>query len=383
MANVLVVDDTVDTVTLLVGILKQQGHAVSTAHNGCEALQVASVERPDAILLDIMMPGMDGIEVCRRLKASPDTNTIPVILLTAKDTDEDVVAGLDAGADDYVRKPFNTKVLAARICAAIRSKESHDALVRMNEKLRTEVTKRWVVEERLRAQGFVLRSAHEETIRRLVGASMWRDVETGMHIKRTGMLSRTVAKAVGWSSADAEMLQFAALHDVGKVGIPDAILRKPGKLSDDEFQTIKTHTVISARMLANSSVPMLQMAYEIALYHHEHWDGSGYPTGIAGMAIPEGARILAIIDVYDALTHDRVYRPALLEEEALQMMQREGGSHFDPLLLTAFFTQLPEIRLIARENPDPPPTKPFAVGPSVPGSSDSSTATAPLVASIV
>ena len=174
-----------------------------------------------------------------------------------------------------------------------------------------------------------------------------------MHIRRTGLLSELLAKAAGWSSAEAEQIRLAApMHDVGKIGIPDAILCKGGELSADEFEIIKRHTRIGAEMLAGSSAPMLQMAETIALNHHERWDGEGYPSGLACHTIPESARIVAIVDVYDALIHDRVYRSALPQEEALQIMQQGAGTQFDPLLLTAFFSQLSEISRVALENPD-------------------------------
>jgi HD-GYP domain-containing protein (c-di-GMP phosphodiesterase class II) len=198
-----------------------------------------------------------------------------------------------------------------------------------------------------------LRLAQEEIIQRLVTASLGGDEETGMHIRRTGLFSEALAKAAGWSTAETDMLRLAApMHDVGKIGIPDAILRKAGRLTPEEFDVIKTHTLIGGEMLSDSKIPMLQMAREIALHHHEYWDGSGYPTGMSGLDIPESARILAIIDVYDALTHDRVYRPALPEDEAFEIMRAESGTHFDPSLLALFFTIIPEINRISLENPD-------------------------------
>jgi HD-GYP domain-containing protein (c-di-GMP phosphodiesterase class II) len=221
---------------------------------------------------------------------------------------------------------------------------------------------RLVQEKRLYARGLEkkvqqrtedLRIAQEEILYRLVSASLWRDQETGMHIRRTGLFSEILAKAAGWSAAEAEMLRLAAsMHDVGKIGIPDLVLRKPGKLTAAEFEVIKTHTLIGAEMLANSKVPMLQMAREIALFHHEYWNGEGYPAGVAGLQIPESARILAIVDVYDALTHDRVYRRALPEEEAAAIMVQESGTHFDPSLMALFMTILPEISCISQQHPD-------------------------------
>ena len=198
-----------------------------------------------------------------------------------------------------------------------------------------------------------LRIAHEETIERLVTASLCRDEETGTHIKRTGLFSELLARAAGWSASDAEIIRLAApMHDVGKIGIPDAVLQKPGKLTPAEFETMKTHTLIGARMLEGSQSPILAMARDIALCHHERWDGAGYPRGLSGPAIPEPARILSIVDVYDALSHDRVYRPALPEDEILTILRKGAGTQFDPLLLTVFFAHYEEMRRIAQENPD-------------------------------
>lgn len=209
------------------------------------------------------------------------------------------------------------------------------------------------LEEKVREQTTDIRRTQEEVIYRLITAAQWSDEETGMHIRRTGLLSEVLARAASWYGDDLENIRQAApLHDIGKIGIPDAILRKPGKLSPEEFEVMKTHTRIGADILAGSNVPMLQMAREIALNHHERWDGKGYPRGLAGKAIPESARIVAIVDVYDALSHDRVYRPAMPEGEVLAIMQQGAGTQFDPLLMTHFFLHLSEIRRIAKEHPD-------------------------------
>lgn len=205
------------------------------------------------------------------------------------------------------------------------------------------------------AKARALRAAHEETIERLVAASLCRDEETGTHIKRTGLLSEMLAREAGWSNTAAEVLRLAApMHDVGKIGIPDAILRKPGKLTPAEYQIMKTHTLIGARMLDGSQSPILQMAHEIAMAHHERWDGEGYPKGLAGTAIPEAARIVSIVDVYDALSHDRVYRPALSEDEVLEHLTQGSGTQFDPTLLAIFLVHHEAARRILQENPDEP-----------------------------
>jgi HD-GYP domain-containing protein (c-di-GMP phosphodiesterase class II) len=212
---------------------------------------------------------------------------------------------------------------------------------------------RTYLEDKVREQTTDIRRTQEEVIYRLITAAQWSDEETGMHIRRTGLLSEVLARAASWYGDDLETIRQAApLHDIGKIGIPDTILRKPGKLTPEEFEVMKTHTRIGADILAGSNVPMLQMAREIALNHHERWDGKGYPRGLAGKAIPESARVVAIVDVYDALSHDRVYRPALPEAEVLAIMQQGSGTQFDPLLMTHFFLHLSEIRRIAKEHPD-------------------------------
>ena len=211
------------------------------------------------------------------------------------------------------------------------------------------------LEVKVQEQTSDVRRAQEEVIYRLVSASQWRDEETGMHIRRTGLLSEALARAAGWSASEAEIIRQAApMHDVGKIGIPDAILQKPGKLTPTEFAIMKTHTLIGAKMLAKSNVPILQMAREIALNHHERWDGSGYPYGKAGDEIPECARILTIVDVYDALIHNRVYRDAMNENKVLKILRAGAGTHFDPLLITQFFLVLDEVRRITIEHPDEP-----------------------------
>jgi HD-GYP domain-containing protein (c-di-GMP phosphodiesterase class II)/CHASE1-domain containing sensor protein len=209
------------------------------------------------------------------------------------------------------------------------------------------------LEQKVRAQTAHIRRAQEEIIHRLLAASQWRDEETGAHIRRVGLLSEVLARAAGWSSAEAECLRQAApMHDVGKIGIPDAILKKPGKLTPEEFEVMKTHTLIGAKMLSGSDVPLLKMAREIALNHHERWDGQGYPHGLVGQDIPESARIVSIADVFDAMTHDRVYQRARSEDEAMTVLRQGAGAQFDPLLLAHFFLHISDVRRILLENPD-------------------------------
>jgi putative two-component system response regulator len=211
------------------------------------------------------------------------------------------------------------------------------------------------LEQRVREQTQEIRQAHEETIHRLVHAAACRDLETGAHVVRTGVFSEILSRAAGWPDANVERIRMAApMHDIGKIAVPDAILRKPTGLTPDEYQLMKQHTVIGARLLERSNSAILAMAREIALCHHERWDGSGYPAGLTGQAIPEAARILSIVDVYDALTSDRPYRLAMSEGDVLKMMAAEQGHQFDPALLTTFFSVLEEIRHAGKNYPDDP-----------------------------
>jgi HD-GYP domain-containing protein (c-di-GMP phosphodiesterase class II)/CHASE1-domain containing sensor protein len=246
---------------------------------------------------------------------------------------------------------FLTALTAAYAWSVTRRRERIERLVeRRTQRIRS-------LDEQLRqsqeAKVKAIRLAQEETIHRLVRASLCRDEETGMHIKRTGLLSESLAQAAGWSENDAEIIRLAApMHDVGKIGIPDAVLRKPGKLMPAEYDIMKTHTLIGAKMLEGSLSSILSMAHDIALCHHERWDGRGYPQGLSGLAIPEAARILSIVDVFDALSHDRVYRAEMPDEEVLQLMSKGVGTQFDPALLAVFFAHYEELRRIAQENPD-------------------------------
>jgi putative two-component system response regulator len=340
-AIVLVVDDEPRVRALLTRWLAAEGHTCAQAATAKAAWEYLVAHEVHLVTLDIRMAGGSGIDLLHQIaKAYPD---ISVLMISAVQDTQTAIEALTYGACAYLVKPVERDQL---IFHARRALERRQLVVDNRQYMQR-------LEQRVQDQTVVIRRAHEETIYRLLSASMWRDEETGMHLRRTGLLSELLAKAAGWSAAEAEEIRLAApMHDVGKIGIPDAILRKAGKLSVEEFEIMKQHTVIGAKMLAGSSVPMLQMAETIALNHHERWDGEGYPAGLTAHAIPESACIVAIVDVYDALTHDRVYRPALPQEEALQIMQQGAGTQLDPLLLAAFFSQLSEVRHILQQNPD-------------------------------
>ena len=323
--------------------LTDEGYGCAKAATAEEAWEHLQHHEVHLVTLDIHLPGRSGVDLLLDIKRTyPDT---AVIMLTAVGQTEAAIGTLTQGAWGYLLKPVDRQELLFEVNSSI---ERRQLTIEKREYTRN-------LQEKVREQTISISLAHEETIHLLVGASMYRDEETGAHIKRTGLFSEALAEAAGWSAQEAEMIRLAApMHDVGKIGIPDRILRKPAKLTPEEFEVMKTHTVIGANMLAGFQSTMLRMAQDIALNHHERWDGKGYPAGIAGRDIPESARILAIVDVYDALCHDRPYRPALPEDEVLAIMEQGLGSHFDPRLCASFFSVLPEIRRIAEENPEEP-----------------------------
>lgn len=340
-AKILVVDDEPFVRDLVARWLADESYACAQAGSAQAAWDHLQTCEADLVTLDITMPGANGIDLLHRIaQAWPDT---AVIMMTAVGETQTAIEALTHGASAYLIKPVSREELGFQVRRALERRQ-----LLLEKRQYAEQLERKVLE-----QTAALRSAQEEVIHRLVSASLFRDVETGTHIRRTGLLSELLARGAGWSAAEAKVIRLAApMHDVGKIGIPDAILRKPGKLTPDEFEIMKTHSVLGAAMLADSAAPMLRMAQEIALGHHEHWDGNGYPAGLSGHAIPESARIVAIVDVYDALTHGRVYRPALPEEEALSILRKGAGSQFDPLLLATFFSCLEDVSRILRENPD-------------------------------
>jgi putative two-component system response regulator len=356
-ATVLVIDDSPDSLTLLSGLLKDT-YRVKVATHGEVGLKVAlSAQPPDLILLDIMMPDVDGYEVCRRLKANPATQPIPVIFLTAKSDAEDEQKGLALGAVDYITKPISPAILLARVAAQLALKASTDFLRDKNDLLEQEVARR--TQE--------LSDAQDVTILAMTSLAETRDSDTGNHIRRTQHYVKALAQALmqhprfkGLLSPQVIDVLFksAPLHDIGKVGIPDRILLKPSGLSREEFDIMKTHTTLGfeaieqAEKTLGTQVPFLQMAKEIALSHQEKWDGSGYPQGLKGDAIPMSARLMAVADVYDALISQRVYKAALPHDRAVQIVFQGRGSHFDPDMVDAFIGIQDEFNDIAQRYKD-------------------------------
>jgi putative two-component system response regulator len=337
----LIVDDEPFIRSLIARWLTTQGYRCIEAGNAEDAWTFLQRRAMSLMTLDISLSGQSGLELLPKVKASfPDTE---VIMLTALRQAETAITALTRGASAYLIKPIAPDELLVQVEKAL----DHRHLV-IDKRLYTKQ-----LEARVREQTLAIRHAHEETIHRLVTASMYRDAKTGAHIRRVGMYAAVMAEALGWAGDDVELIRMAApMHDIGKIGIPDAILQKPGPLTPEEFEIMKHHTVIGAELLAGSKSPVLELGRTIALNHHERWDGGGYPNGLAAEDIPESSRIVAIVDVYDALTHDRVYRPAFPEHEAIEIMENGHGTHFDPGLLRLFLAVLPEMRRIGREMPD-------------------------------
>ena len=311
---ILIVDDEPENLAAMRQILSAE-HRLVFARTGAEALAAAVKHKPALILLDIQMPDMDGYTVCRALKADPRTEAIPIIFVSGLSEVGDETAGFEVGAVDYITKPVSPAIVSARV-------RTHLSLVRVSR----------------------LEQSYREAIYMLGEAGHYNDNDTGVHIWRMAAYSDALATACGWNDNDRHLMDLAApMHDTGKLGIPNAILRKPGKLDVAEWEIMKTHSRIGHDILAKSEVPLFQMAAEIALHHHEWWDGSGYPDGLAGTAIPEPALIVAIADVFDALTMNRPYKEAWPVERALEAMKAESGSHFDPRLLDIFISIFPQI----------------------------------------
>ena len=356
-STILIIDDSPDSLTLMSGLLTDS-YRVKVATHGNTGLKVASsAQPPDLILLDIVMPDMDGYEVCRQLKANPVTQRIPVIFLTAKSDTEDEQKGLALGAVDYITKPISPAILLARVATQLALKAGADFLRDKNDFLEQEVARR--TQE--------LSDAQDVTILAMTSLAETRDSDTGNHIRRTQHYVKVLAQALKDHPRFAKALtgeaievlfKSAPLHDIGKVGIPDRILLKPSGLSREEFDIMKTHTTLGfeaieqAEKTLGTQVPFLKTAKEIALSHQEKWDGSGYPQGLKGDAIPMSARLMAVADVYDALISQRVYKPALPHDRAVQIVFQGRGSHFDPDMVDAFIGIQQEFDAIAQRYKD-------------------------------
>ncbi len=340
-AKILVVDDEPINRTVLEALLKPLGYQVEVAENGLQALELVEKAPPDLVLLDVMMPGMDGFEVLGRLKEGEQTQRIPVVMVTALRDVEDRVRALDAGADDFLTKPVEKAELRARVRNLLKVKAFHDSQVEYQHRLEAEVAQRT---HELRRALQKVRTASLDSVVRLSRAAEYRDEDTGAHIMRMSRYSAAIARQMGLGERVSEYILYAApMHDVGKIGIPDHILLKPGRLTPEEWEIMKTHTIIGARILSGSSTGFLRLGEVVALTHHERWDGSGYPQGLQGKEIPLAGRIVAIADVFDALLSRRPYKEPFPLDKALGIIREGRGRHFDPAVVDAFEAVLDEI----------------------------------------
>ncbi|SBT10153.1 Response regulator containing a CheY-like receiver domain and an HD-GYP domain [Candidatus Accumulibacter aalborgensis] len=357
LQTILIVDDTPENLTVL-GELLQPTYRVQAAVSGQRALQIAAAEpRPDLILLDVMMPEMDGYVVLEKLREDARTRDIPVIFVTAMNTTEDERIGLHRGAVDYIAKPIRPAIVLARVHTQLELKQARDLLRSQNVVLEAEIERR--LNENLLIQ--------EVSIHALAHLAEIRDLETGNHLRRTQKYVWTLARKLQshprfadvLSDRDVELLaRSAPLHDIGKVGIPDYILLKPGKLTAEEWEIMKTHSrlgyeaIEQAERDADKQVEFLALAKEITRWHHEKWDGSGYPDGLAGDAIPVSARLMALADVFDALTCRRVYKPPMPFAQASAIIVADRGRQFDPDVVDAFLSIFDQFQAIAEHYRD-------------------------------
>ena len=325
--NILIVDDNAIALELLRNALQQAGHTVRATRGGREAFDLIRGEEFSLVISDWEMPGMSGVELCRAVRQENLSRYVYFILLTGHDTQQDKIEGLDAGADDFMTKPFD----AAELCARVRSAERMLSL-----------------------------ETRDVAIFAMAKLAESRDPETGAHLERVQRYSRILTQHLRRSSRLGEQINeefvrliylTSPLHDIGKVGIPDCVLLKPGRLSDNEFEMMKTHTTLGGQTLEAAlrkfpNVKFLQMARDIAMTHHEHYDGKGYPAGLVGDGIPLCGRVVALADVYDALTSKRVYKDAFCHEVAKAIIVGDSGAHFDPDVVSAFLSAEQEFRVI-------------------------------------
>lgn len=333
--NILIVDDQIVNVKLLEKILKRAGFEnIFSTTDSRQAVNLYLQHNIDALLLDIRMPHLDGFEVMEKLQSVVKNDYLPILVLTAELTSETRNKSLSNGAKDFITKPFDRTEVLQRIKNIIEVRLLHKQITEQNK----------ILDEKVKKRTQELEDSQLEIIQRLGLAAEYKDNETGNHVLRMSKFSQLLGKTIGFSDKDAEILLHAtSMHDIGKIGIPDNIFLKPGKLDAEEWEIMKTHVTIGAEVLANGKSAILKLAHVVILTHHEKWDGSGYPNGLIAEGIPIPGRICAISDVFDALTSTRPYKKPWSIEDAMALIKEESGKHFDPHLVTIFELILPEI----------------------------------------
>ncbi len=366
-AKVMVVDDEPTNVKIVQRVLELAGFSrFVTTTDSMTAVAFMRQERPDVVMLDVMMPKVSGLDILAEVHTDDELSRLPIVILTAASDRETKLRALELGATDFLGKPLDPSELVARVRNVLAAKLLQDRLQNYSKDL----------EDAVRTRTAELEASRQDVIQCLARAAEYRDDDTGYHIVRVGKYARLLGQTLGLCSQDAELLEQAAqLHDVGKIGIPDAILLKPGKLTVDEYQSMKTHcefgqhiltpaspeeelalrrhAEVGAKILEAGTSPILVLAERIAMTHHEWWDGSGYPLGLSGDGIPLAGRITAVADVYDALSSQRCYKRALPQDKCFQLMRSERGTHFDPTVLDAFLGMGSQIAAIQAAYSEP------------------------------
>jgi putative two-component system response regulator len=346
-SKVLIVDDVEENRKIFQRQLRRMGHSTILASDGLVALAEAKRRVPDLILLDIAMPNMDGMSVLQTLKSDENFRHIPVIMISGIDEMENVARCIKLGAEDYLVKPPNLTLLKARIFSALEKKHLFDKETTMRkamEKFNLHL------QDRVSKKENELSQAYLDTLNRLVVAAEFKDEETGEHIMRISRYSALLAEKAGLGRNYVQNILYASpLHDVGKIGVPDSILLKKGSLTSEEFDLMKNHTIIGSQILANAKAKIIQVAHQIALTHHEHWNGKGYPQGLVGDRIPLVGRIVAVVDTFDALTSKRPYKDPYPVDVACEIIRNEQAKHFDPAITDIFLENLSAFVAIKEE----------------------------------
>ena len=346
-AKILIVDDEQANVSLLEDILENEGYSnFESTQDSRKALDMYKKSRPDLVLLDLNMPHMDGFQVMEQLREVEKGSYAPILILTAQSDRNIRLNALAAGARDFIEKPFDITEVIHRISNMLEIRLLHNQVRDQNQ----------ILEKKVSERTHELEETRQEAILRLGRAAEYRDNETGMHVIRMSRLSHKLAEEIGMPEQECQLiLQASPMHDVGKIGVPDEILLKPGKLDDKEWEIMKKHPEIGAEILSGSHSSVMQMAETIALTHQERWDGSGYPHGLKGEEIPLAGRVVAICDVFDALTSKRYYKEAFSVEKSMQIIEEGKGKDFEPQLVDAFKRALPKMISIVKELPDTEP----------------------------